>query len=417
MTRLFVLAGFFLGVALLSAADWPQYRGPNRDNVSPDQGLLKEWPTKGPTLAWKSGGVGQGFSSVSVLGEHVYTMGNQGGSAYLFALDRKNGKVLWQAKVGAGGQGGRGRNSYPGPRCTPPTDGELVFGLGSVGDLACVEASKGKRVWHKNLRADYQGSHGTWEYAESPLLDGDRLICTPGGRVVTLLALDKKTGKEIWKAPLGDQAGYASVVISEACGVKQYVTLTGGGLVGVRASDGKLLWRYARLGRNTANIPTPIARGDQVFAVAGYSKGAALLTLSKNGDGISVKEEYFNEDMRTKHGGVVIVGAYVYGDSADQGQVVCLDWKTGTEKWRGRANQGRGSASVTCADGNLYVHYANGIVALVPATPDGFTEKGSFRLPNTNNSTRTSWSHPVVIDGKLYVREKDVVWCYNVKGK
>jgi outer membrane protein assembly factor BamB len=412
MSRLFLLGTCLACAVLAGAADWPQYRGPNRDNVSPDKGLLQAWPAKGPTLAWQSGDVGQGYSSVTVVGDRVYTMGGRSGTDYIFALERKTGKVAWEAKVGTTGPGGRGRNSYPGPRCTPPCDGSLAFGLNSRGDLVCVDAAKGERVWHKNLRDDYQGRHGNWEYSESPLIDGDRLICTPGGSSATLVALDKKSGTEIWKAPLGDQAGYASVVISEACGVKQYVTLTGGGIVGVRASDGKLLWRYKRLGGNVANIPTPIVKGDQVFAVAGYRKGAALLTLSKNGDDIAVKEEYFNEDMKTKHGGVVIVGDQIYGDSADQGQIICLDWKTGTERWRGRGKQARGSASLTAADGNLYVHWANGYVALVPATPKGFSEKGGFKIPN---STTNSWSHPAVVDGKLYLREKSVVWCYDVK--
>jgi outer membrane protein assembly factor BamB len=288
MSRLFVLAVCLATAALAGAADWPQYRGPNRDNVSPDRGLLQSWPAKGPKLAWKSGDVGQGYSSVSVVGGRVYTMGNRDGTAYLFALNRQNGQVVWEAKVGAGGKGGRGRNSYPGTRCTPPSDGNLVFALGPVGDLVCVDASKGERVWHKDLRADYKGSYGGWEYSESPLIDGDRLICTPGGSSATLLALDKKSGTEVWKTPLGGQAGYASVVVSEACGVKQYVTLTPAGLVGVRASDGKLLWNYKRLANRIANIPTPIVKGDQVFATSGYRTGAALLTLSKNGDDIAV---------------------------------------------------------------------------------------------------------------------------------
>jgi outer membrane protein assembly factor BamB len=412
MSRLLVLAACLACIVLAGAADWPQYRGPNRDNVSPDRGLLKSWPKKGPKLAWKSQSVGQGFSSMTVVGDRVYTMGNRMGTAYLFALDRKNGKVAWEAKVGDAGTGGR--PSYPGTRCTPPCDGEFVFGLGPVGDLVCVEAGKGKEVWRKNLRDDYQGEQrGPWEYAESPLIDGDRLICTPGGNVATLVALDRKSGSEIWKAPLGDRAGYASVVISDAGGIKQYVALTDGGVIGVRASDGKLLWRYKTMGNNTANIPTPIVKGDQVFAVAGYSKGAALLTLRKEGDGIAFKEEYYNREFKNKHGGVVIVGDYVYGDSNDNGGVICLNWRTGKEMWRrGQVGQGRTSASLTAADGNLYLHYANGYMALVPASPKGYSEKGSFKIPN---STANSWSHPVVIDGRLYVRDRETVWCYVVK--
>lgn len=399
------------------AADWPQYRGSDRSNVSPDKGLLKEWPKDGPKLLWKGTGVGDGYSSVSVFGDRVYVMGNKDSSAWIFALDRhKGGEPLWQAKVGKPGTGGRGGNSYPGPRCTPATDGEFVVGMGPKGEVVCVEAAKGKEVWKKDLMADYGGSHGTWEYSESPLIDGDRVVCVPGGRKATMVVFDKKKGTEIWKAVLGDsQAGYSSVIISKAAGIKQYVVLTADALVGVDAESGKELWRYKQFARNIANIPTAIAVGDQIFAVSGYSKGAALLTLSKKGDGIAMKEEYFTGDMRTKHGGTVIVGDYAYGDSADQGTVICMDWKKGEVKWKkGRVGKGSGSASVTAADGHLYVHYTNGVVSLVPATADGYKETGSFKLPS---SDRNSWAHPAVIDGRLYVRSGGTVYCYDVKAK
>jgi outer membrane protein assembly factor BamB len=410
MSRLFVLAALLAGCALALAADWPCFRGPNRDNHSPDKGLLKSWPEGGPKLAWKGTGVGQGFSSVAVAGERVYTMGDKDGDSHLIALSRKDGKLLWEARLGEGGRGG----GYAGSRGTPTVDGDRVYGIGPCGDLVCVGAADGKEKWRKSFTADYKGGKPNWDYAESPLIDGDRLVCVPGGRTATMLVLDKKSGEEVWKAPLGFPAGYSSVVISNARGVKQYVTLTAGGTIGVRASDGKLLWSYKRLAPNTANIPTPIVLNDQVFTAAGYSKGAALLTLSKSDDGtFRVKEEYYNQQMGNRHGGMVIVGRYVYGDRDQNGQPYCADWKTGEVRWkRGRVGKGRGSASLTYADGNLYVHYANGYVALVPVDTDQYSEKGSFKIPN---SDRNSWAHPVVIDGKLYLREKDVVWCYDVK--
>jgi len=399
------------------AADWPQYRGPDRSNVSPDKGLLKEWPKDGPELLWKGTGVGAGFSSVTVFGDHVYTMGNKDGSAWIFALDRKKGgEPLWQAKVGKPGSGGSGGFEFPGPRCTPATDGEYVVGLGPKGELVCVEAAKGKQVWKKDLMADYGGKHGRWEYSESPLIDGDRVVCVPGGRKATMVVFDKKKGTEVWKAALGDSAaGYSSVIKSRAGGREQYVVLTADGTIGVDAGTGKELWRYKEFRGNVANIPTPIAVGDQIFTVSGYRMGAALLTLSKKGEGVGMKDEYFTGEMKTKHGGVVIVGDYAYGDAADQGTLVCMEWKTGTLKWkRGREGKGRGSASVTAADGHLYVHYTNGVVSLVPATADGYKETGSFRLPSNDEH---SWAHPVVIDGRLYVRSGPTVFCYDVKAK
>ncbi len=409
MSRLFFLTACLTWSSLALAADWPQFRGPNRDDVSPDKGLLGQWPEKGPKLLWKGTGVGQGFSSVAVAGDRVYTMGNKDDTAYIFALSRQNGKFLWEARVGEGGRGG----GYQGTRCTPTVDGQLVYAIGPLGDLVCVESATGKEKWRKSFR-DYRGTKPRWDYAESPLIDGDRLVCTPGGRTATLLVLDKKSGEEVWKAPLGFSAGYSSVVISNSRGVKQYVTLTADGTIGVRASDGKLLWRYDRLARNTANIPTPIILGDQVLTAAGYRKGAALLTLNKKQDGsFEAKEEYYNEDMGNRHGGLVVVGDYVYGDRDQSGQPYCADWKKGEIVWKRRGiGKGRGSASLTYADGHLYVHYANGYMALVPVPSKAYSEKGSFKVPNSNTN---SWAHPVVIDGKLYLREKGLVWCYDVK--
>jgi outer membrane protein assembly factor BamB len=412
MTRLLTCLFAAAALAGLSAgADWPCFRGAKRDNHSPDKGLLKAWPKDGPKLVWKATDVGQGFSSVSVAGERVYTMGNVDRVSYIFALDRnKGGKPLWKAEVGPDNN-----NSYPGTRCTPTVDGDLVYGLSAAGDLVCVEAATGKEKWKKSFK-DYKGAVGGWKYSESPLIDGDRLVCTPGGGTASLLVLNKKTGEEIWKAPLKVTAGYASVVISNACDVKQYVTLTADGAIGVDAKTGKELWRYRELGRNTANCPTPVVLGDQIFTTAGYGKGGALLTLSKDGEGVSVKEEYYERALGNRHGGVVVVGDYVYGDTDHNGNPWCAEWKTGKVKWKRTQAKGkfsgRGSASLTYADGNLYVRYADGYVCLVPASPKGYEEKGAFKIPNSNTN---SWAHPVVIDGRLYLREKDVVWCYDVK--
>lgn len=392
-------------------ADWPGFRGPNRDNLSPDTGLLTSWPKDGPKLVWKSVGVGQGFSSVSLVGDKLFTMGDKDRQCWVFALDRGTGKQLWATKIGKpGGQ-------YEGPRCTPTVDGDRVYAIGQFGDLVCLDAATGNQKWHKNFFTDFNGKHGNWNFAESPLIDGDRLVCTPGGQKATVVALDKMTGKEIWRCPAQSTAGYSSVVISNAGGVKQYVTLVANGTIGVEAKEGKLLWHYDKFTRNIANIPTPIVLENQVFTSAGYGKGGGLLTLSRSNDGVSMKEEYFNRALNNKHGGVTIVGDLVFGDSDDSGRPYCAEWKTGKVKWTRELPQGtrrEGSAAITYADGHLYVRYANGRVALVPATGDGYSEKASFKIPNSNTN---SWPHPVVIGGKLYLREKDTVWCYDVRGK
>src|SRR5262245_8649446 len=296
-----VALGLFVSCALgggkVASPDWPQFRGPKRDNLSPDKGLLKEWPKGGPRLIWNGSGVGEGFSSVAVAGNKVFTMGDDNGSSCVFALDRASGKKLWTAKVGRTG------GNYRGPRCTPTVDEGLVYAIGQFGDLVCLQAANGKEVWRKSFPRDFGGQSGGWNYTESPLIDGDRLVCTPGGQKASMVALAKKTGTEIWRSPLRTNAGYSSIVISNAANVKQYVQRTANGTVGVEAKSGKLLWQYKKFSGNIANIPTPIVLGDQVYTCAGYGRGGGLLTLSGNGSGVEVKEEYFNPDLANKHGG------------------------------------------------------------------------------------------------------------------
>ncbi|MGL4550669.1 MAG: PQQ-binding-like beta-propeller repeat protein [Gemmataceae bacterium] len=405
----FLLAAVLAAPAAL-AADWPMFRGPKRDNLSPDTGLLKQWPKAGPTLLWTGTGVGAGFSSVSVAAGKVFTMGTEGSKTYLYALDADKGTSLWRAEVGAGG-----RESYTGSRCTPTYDDGLLYGIGSAGDLVCVSADKGEERWRKNFRKDYGGSSGGWQYSESPLIDGDRLLCTPGGKDATVVCLNKKTGEEIWRSAAGGQAGYASIVISTAAGVKQYVTLIAGGTVGIDAQDGKLLWKYDKFAGNTANIPTPIPLGDQLFTLAGYGRSASLLSLSAADGKVTVKEEWTKNNLRNKHGGAVVVGDLVFADTDDSGRPYCAEWKTGETKWVAGKKSGSGSAALTYADGSLYVRYDNGTMVLVPAAASGYEEKGSFKIPGKKGPP--SWAHPVVIGGKLYLREAEQVHCYDVKAK
>jgi outer membrane protein assembly factor BamB len=391
------------------AADWPQFRGPNRDNVSKDTGLLKAWPKDGPPLAWQAKGLGGGFSSVSVAGDRIYTLGNKGGKSFVVALERDGGKVAWRAEVGRAGD-------YLG--CTPTVDGDHVFALGQEGDLVCLDVKDGKRAWHRNLLKDFGGSCGDWRYCESPLVDGDKVIVTPGGKDATMVALDKKTGDTVWKCAIPTartEAGYSSAVIAKVGDVRQYVQLFNGGLVGV-STDGRVLWTYEKLGPNTANIPTPVVLKDEVLAVAGYGKGGALLKLKADGKDVSAEEVYFKSELTNKHGGIVVVGDYVYGDTDDQGHPFCAEVKTGKVKWKRerRQSKGEGSASVTSADGHLYFHYQNGVAALVEASPEGYKEVGSFTVPKTDGA---AWAHPVVVGGRLYLREGDSLFCYDVRQK
>jgi outer membrane protein assembly factor BamB len=340
-------------------------------------------------------------------------MGDLRDACYLFALDRKTGDHVWKLRVGNTG------GSYSGPRCTPTVDGDAVYALGQHGDLVCAEAGTGNERWRHNLPKDFKGRSGSWNYTESPLIDGNKLVVTPGGPEATMLALNKKDGEVIWKGvvPNGDTAGYSSVVAADIAGVRQYVQLMANGLVGFSADKGDLLWRYGtkgdRFGSNVANIPTPIVQGDLVFAAAGYGRGAALLKISKSGNSFDASEQYWNKRLNNKHGGVILVGDYVFGDQDDSGRLWCADFKTGKVKWSEPDSKGSGSASITYADGHLYARYQNGWVALVRLSSSDYEEVSGFKIPNPDHS----WPHPVVAGGRLYLREQDTLWCHDVKAK
>jgi len=397
--------------------EWSRWRGPNGDGISYETGLLTEWPEEGPALAWHAKGFGRGMSSVAVKGGKVYTLGNVKDATHLIAADVKDGAILWSTEVGSG------KN----PNCTPTVDGELVFTLTHGGDLACCKADTGDVVWKKNFAQDFSGKMMSgWGYSESPLVDGDRVICTPGGKGAILVALDRKTGEKIWESAvpgdLGrkgkDGAGYASVVISNGAGVKQYITLTGRGIVSVDAATGKLLWHYNDVANGTANIPTPIVSGDYVFCSSGYGDGGtALLKITKDGSELKANEEYYfaAKEMQNHHGGMILLDGHVYmGHGHNNGFPLCVDLKTGKDAWRPGRGAGSGSAAIAYADGHLYFRYQDATMALIEATPKDYVLKGKFKIATKNGE---SWPHPVIAGGKLYLRDQDSLLCYDIKKK
>jgi outer membrane protein assembly factor BamB len=393
-----------------AAGDWPQWRGPDRTGVSREAGLLKSWPAAGPALAWKAAGLGGGYSTPSVAGGRIYGMGAREEQEVVWALDEKTGKEVWSTViVPANRQVGYSE----GPRSTPTVDGDRLYALGVSGDLVCLDLGSGKLRWRKNLVNDFGGSVPNWGYAESPLIDGEKVIATPGGGTATLVALNKLTGDLIWKAqvPSPNGAHYASAIAADVHGVRQYIQFTGGGLVGVAAQDGRFLWKYDRHANLTANIGTPIFRDNCVLISAAYGSGAGLVKLDPAPDGtFTATEVYFNSQLKNKHGGMVLVGDYVYGFD-DPGTLTCMEFKTGRTVWQDRSVGG--NASVTFADGHLYCRSQRGTVALVVATPDGYQEHGRFEQPD--RSTANAWPHPVVAHGKLYLRDQDILLCYDVR--
>jgi outer membrane protein assembly factor BamB len=405
--------------AASARGDWPQWHGPKRDNVSTETGLLRQWGPNGPALAWEASGLGLGFSSLAITNGRIFTMGDHGVEQFVEALDGQTGKMLWKTKVGPSHE-----DEYGGPRGTPTIDGALLYAVGTEGDLVCLETATGKEVWRRNLSKDFGGQMMSgWKFSESPLVDGDRVIVTPGAREATLVALDKKTGKDVWRTttpdlgPNGrDGAAYSSVVISNGGGVKQYVQLLGRGVIGVRASDGKFLWNYNRVANQVANISTPVVQGDYVFASSAYQTGSGLLKLAKSGEGVTASEVYWldNKTFQNHHGGYVLVGSHIYGGHGHRrGAPICIDLASGKVVWGGEGtrNEGTGSAAVTTADNLLYFRYEDGTMMLIEATPEGYKPKGHFKIPGVS---RPSWAHPVVLNGKLYLREDDKLLVYNV---
>lgn len=397
------------------ALDWPQWRGPERNGLSKETGLLKQWPEEGPPLAWRVSGIGTGYSTPVVKGNRIYLLGNNGlDNEFVQALDDKDGSQVWSQKIGKVGNPDQ-KPPYPGARSTPTLDGDRMYAMGSDGDIVCLETANGHEVWRKSARGDFGGQPGTWAYAESPLVDGDVVVCTPGGKDATIVALNKATGEVVWKAPLekGDKAGYSSVVIATIGGVKQYLQFLEHGLVGVDAKTGAVLWQYDHTGEGSpANIPTPVVSGDLIYSAAGRT-GGGLVRIKAEGGKFEPEEVYFDGALPKAIGGTVLVGEYLYGTSE---ALMCIDFKKGGDpKWKEKS---LGAASICYADGNLYLHGENGEVALVEANPEKYVEKGHFTptdMPDRGSSK--AWAYPVVADSRLYIFDTGTLWCYDVKAK
>lgn len=389
-----------------ATGDWPQFRGPDRDNVSHETGLLKEWPEGGPELAWKTTGLGDGYSSVAVSQGRLFTMGNRKKAEYLIALDVVSGEELWSLRTGDAYTNGTG----DGPRGTPTVDGEQVYALGANGDLVCATVDKGKKVWHVNILKEFDGGNIVWGISESVLVDGDHVLCTPGGKKATFVALNKKTGKPVWRSTSSDrpQAAYSSMIAVEVGGVKQYVNYTHTAVVGIKAADGKLMWSSDKSVNGTANCSTPIFFEDSIFTASGYGTGGALVKLKSTGNSVTAKFAYDTKKMKNHHGGMAAVDGYLYG--FDEDVLTCLELETGDVQWFDRSV---GKGAVTIADGMLYLRSENGPVALAKVSTEGYTETGRFDQPD--RSDKPSWSHPAVANGILYLRDMDALLAYNVK--
>lgn len=408
------------------AENWTQWRGVDRANRSTETGLFGSWGDNGPPLAWTAEGIGSGFASVSVIDNRIYTTGNFADNQSVVAIDAASGKVVWKSAISDSAP----QHGYDGSRSTPTVDGEKLYAVSSDGAIICLAAKDGKTIWRRSF-TEFQGKMMSgWGFSESPLIDGDKVICTPGGEGAMVVALNKNTGVNIWTCAMpskdgevganGDGlqsgAGYSSPIVSEGAGVRQYVQLVGKGLIGVRASDGKLLWQYNRVANGTANIPTPLVEGDYVFTSTGYNSGSALLKLVSNGKGAVKAEEVYwleSKELQNKHGGMTLVDGHIYcGQGNGDGLPICIEMMTGDTAWGPIRAKGSGETSTVYADGHIVYRREDGTVILAKATPSKFDVVNQFMPVYQNGST---WAHPVISNGVLYLREQDKLMAYKLK--
>ncbi len=386
----------------LAFDDWPQWRGLKRDGISAERGLLKDWPAGGPPVAWRTTGAGTGYSSFSAAHGRLYTLGARGGTEYLMAYDAATGKKTWEIEHGRRFSNDRG----DGPRSTPTVDGDRLYTFGGSGDMSVVDGATGKVFWKINLLEKFGGSNIRWGLSESPLVLSDRVLVSPGAPGASIVALNKTTGAVLWKS-LGDEAGYSSAVLHEAGGVRQAIYFTAQRALGVDVQTGKLLWSYSDVANRTANIATPIVRGNFVFLSSGYSTGAALLELTPAQNLVTARQVYFTRDMRNHHASSVLIGDYLYGFS--DAILLAMKFDSGQVAWRDRSV---GKGSVVFADDRLYLYSEQGVVGLAEANPAGYREHGRFQL---NAGGAPTWSHPVVSNGKLFIRDQDNIYAYDVR--
>ncbi|MCA1617994.1 MAG: PQQ-like beta-propeller repeat protein [Acidobacteria bacterium] len=415
----------FLGASLPGSADtaasdsdWPQWRGPARDGTSRERGLLKQWPAGGPKLLWQVNDIGDGYSTPVVVGSRIYLMSNRGmDNEFVQALSTRDGKPVWTTRVGNVGNPNQ-NPPYAKARSTPTVDGDFLYALGSDGDLACLEAKSGRIRWQKNVRKEFGGRPGDWAYAESPLVDGDLVVVTPGGAEATMAALNKKSGAVVWKSavPGGDPAGYASAIAVEGGGRRQYVQLLPKGLVGVDAKTGQFLWRYKDAAKGPAQYFTPVGREGYVYCGA-LGVGGALVRLRQDGAGVAAEQVYFTRGLPNGIGGAVLVGDTIYGTEAGA-KLVAAEFTTGKVKWQAES---LGWASVAYADGLLFLHGVNGDFVLAEATPEGYREKGRFTPPSQPKKKQVgqfpemAFAYPVIASGRLYIRDLGTLWAYDIK--
>lgn len=386
-------------------AEWFQWRGPDRDGISQETGLLQDWPKSGPPQVWRTAGAGNGYSSFSASGGRLYTLGARAGNEYVMAFDRATGKKVWEYQNGRRYENDRG----DGPRSTPTVEDDRLYVLGGSGDLTCLENATGKKIWSINLIQKFDGRNPYWGYSESPLIVGDRILVNAGGPRASIVAIAKADGATLWQNH-SDEAGYSSPMLMRTGSLNQVIFFTGSRTLAVDPRDGRLLWSYNKAANGTANVATPIVRGTRVFLSSDYGTGAALLDIRAAGNLASANEVYFTRDMRNHHASSVLIEDHIYGFSSSI--LTALKFDTGAMAWRDRSI---GKGSLIFADKRLYLYSEDGVVGLAEASPSAYREHGRFTL--AQQSGLPTWSHPVISGGLLIIRDQDSVYAYDVRTK
>lgn len=409
------------GTAVAVPDDWPQWQGPDRNAISKERGLLQQWPSDGPPLQWAVDGLGGGDSAPSVAGGKIFGMSNRGDDEVVWAISEADGSPIWVTRLGPA-YSQRASQAIEGPGCTPTVVGDRLYVMGLGGTVSCLRVSDGKRVWQRNLVNDFGATVPIWSYRESPLVDGRKVICTPGGEAATIVALDTADGSTIWasRIPGNPKAAYASPIAIDLDGQRQYVQFTATALVGVAASDGAYLWSYDRPANgNGINISTPIDLDGMVFAASAYGNGGGLARLSRDDGGKWTAEEvYFTNRMQNHHGGMIVHDGYLYGANGGNsgGYLACLDVMTGEVMWDERRGERRVSkGSVAFADGRIYYRTEEGDMILFEPSASNYVERGRFEQPE--RSGKPAWAHPVIANGRLYLRDQDTLLCYDLRAK
>jgi len=401
--------GLLICFPLAVAADspsWTRFHGPNHDNKSPDTGLLKQWPEGGPELLWTAEGIGFGYSGVTIADDRMFTSGNIDERSVVTALDATDGKILWQTPNGKAWE-----MSYPGTRGTPTIDGNRVYDESPLGELVCLDAASGKKIWGRNILDDFEGKNIFWALSESVLIDADRVVCCPGGET-SMVALDKQTGDVAWKASsTGEPPGYATATLAEYQGLRMIITLSLKSMIGVNADTGDLLWQVKHESLHNENVLQPVYHDGQVF-VSSLKTGSVRWKINVDGQKASVREVWRSEQMDNHHDHVILLDGYLYGSSCirNGGKWICLDWDTGEMQY---ADKGVGKGTCTYADGMLYALSERRAVGLVKPTPAAHEIVSRFELP-AQGKGRT-WAHPVVCGGRLYLRHGEFLYVYDVK--